>query len=110
MTRQEVIVQLSSNCKQKMKEIAAISNARIYIDEVQEKPSSLLVRGTYNQIEKVRECLKQMVTSDVLSEAKVTSPLKSPSQMTDAKRQRSRHVTTLCFYYVHFFIIYFNFD
>lgn len=41
-----------------------MTKARIYIEGAHEKPTSLLVRGTYHQIEKVRDCLKLMIVDD----------------------------------------------
>jgi hypothetical protein len=84
---------LTSEESKKLREIAALSKTKIYIDG-QEKPMSLLVRGTYHQIENARECLKtrlkEMAVEDVQSETDtsknsmvnhVPNPVKTKSQV-----------------------------
>ncbi|EFX89622.1 hypothetical protein DAPPUDRAFT_310414 [Daphnia pulex] len=87
---EKTIARLISEERKKLREIAALSKTRIYIDGIQEKPKSLLVRGTYHQIENVRECLKEMAAEEVRSETEignnsivncVPNPMKTKPQM-----------------------------
>ena len=61
---QRIITYLTANNSQKMREMSVASKARVYVYTVREKPNSLLVRGTFNQIEAVRQLLKQLVIID----------------------------------------------
>ena len=69
MNLQKVMAYLAATGNQKMKDLSLVSKARIYVYSVREKPNSLLVRGTFNQIEAVRNLLKQIVEEEPIKQS-----------------------------------------
>ncbi|KAK4016895.1 hypothetical protein OUZ56_031859 [Daphnia magna] len=89
---EKTIDRLTAQESKKLREIAALSKTRIYIDSIQEKRTSLLVRGTYHQIENVRECLKEMVAEEIPTSIETSNNLpikRSPKAVRIQPQERN---------------------
>ncbi|KAI9557420.1 hypothetical protein GHT06_017248 [Daphnia sinensis] len=88
---EKTIDRLTAQESRKLKEIAALSKTRIYIDGIQEKRTSLLVRGTYHQIEKVREFLKEMVVEEIPAATETSNNLPMKRSPNAVRTQPERN-------------------
>lgn len=92
---QNTLNRLTADDNKKMREIASASKTRIYIDGTQDKSKSLLVRGTYYQIEQVREYLKALAVEDVIAETEC-SPISGLNSL-NARSPTERKLVCFCF-------------
>lgn len=87
----------------KMREIATASQTRIFLYGLPEKAPSLLVRGTFLNIEQARKLLKSLAEEEVPEEArtyKALTPTVTPSSsFSSLKVKSSLAASHYCFVY-----------
>ena len=86
---QKLIAYLAAQYIGKLRSISSDCGARIYIDKTKNKPESLLIRGTHDQIEKAKEILKQVALDEEMREKELHESLAARSSRGSMKTCKS---------------------